>query len=76
MDTNDIVANRGDILFEKELFNEVQEEIDFDIVPHPDCLLVEADTNKFFQILGGSFKQLMTQTSIIDTLKILEFLEI
>ena len=67
--TNDIVANRGDILFEKELFNEVQEEIDFDIVPHPDCLLVEADTNKFFQILGGSFKQLMTQTSIIDTLQ-------
>ena len=67
--TNEVVANRGDILFENELFNEINEEIDFDIFPHPDCLLAEADTMKFFKILGGTFKQLMTQTSIIDTLQ-------
>ena len=35
--TNDIVANRGDILFESELSNEVNDKIDFDIFPHPDC---------------------------------------
>ncbi len=35
--TNDIVANRGDILFESELLNEVNDKIDFDIFPHRDC---------------------------------------
>ena len=33
MDTNDIVANRGDILFESELLNEVNDKIDFDYFP-------------------------------------------
>ena len=35
MDTNDIVANRGDILFESELLNEVNDKIDFYIFPNP-----------------------------------------
>ncbi len=34
--TNDIVVNRGDILFESELLNEVNDKIDFDIFPHLD----------------------------------------
>ena len=33
MDTNDIVANRGDIVFECELLNEVNDKIDFDYFP-------------------------------------------
>ena len=76
MDTNDIIANRGDILFESELLNEVNDKIDFYIFPNPDCLFFVADTKNFCQIKGGNFKQLMTQTSIINTLKMLEFLEI
>ena len=32
--TNDIFANRGDILFESELLNEVNDKIDFYIFPN------------------------------------------
>ena len=56
--------------------NEVNDKIDFYIFPNPDCLFFVADTKNFCQIKGGNFKQLMTQTSIINTLKMLEFLEI
>ena len=66
--TKDIVANRGAILFENELFNGSIEKTDFDIISQPDCLLVEADTIKFFDLLEGNFKKIMERTSIIDSL--------
>ena len=66
--TKDIVANRGAILFENELFECSIEKTDFDIISQPDCLLVEADTIKFFDLLEGNFKKIMERTSIIDSL--------
>ena len=66
--TKDIVANRGTILFQYELFENSSDTTDFDIVPQPDCLLIEADTKQFLNLLGGSFKQLMDQTEIIKYL--------
>jgi hypothetical protein len=66
--TNEIVANRGAILFENELFNGSIEKTDFDIISQPDCLLVEADTIQFFNLLEGNFQKLMERTSIIDSL--------
>ncbi len=66
--TKDIVANRGTILFQHELFENSSDTTDFDIVPQPDCLLIEADTKEFLNLLGGSFKQLMNQTEIIKSL--------
>ena len=66
--TKDIVANRGSILFQYELFENSNDTTDFDIVPQPDCLLIEADTKQFLNLLGGSFKQLMDQTEIIKYL--------
>ena len=66
--TKDIVANRGSILFQYELFENSSDTTDFDIVPQPDCLLIEADTKQFLNLLGGSFKQLMDQTEIIKYL--------
>ena len=66
--TKDIVANRGTILFQYELFENSSDTTDFDIVPQPDCLLIEADTKEFLNLLGGSFKQLMDQTEIIKYL--------
>ena len=66
--TKDIVANRGSILFQHELFENSNDTTDFDIVPQPDCLLIEADTKQFLNLLGGSFKQLMDQTEIIKYL--------
>ena len=66
--TKDIVANRGAILFENELFECSIEKTDFDIISQPDCLLVEADTIKFFDLLEGNFKKIMERTFIIDSL--------
>ena len=66
--TRDIVANRGTILFQYELFQNSNETTDFDIIPQPDCLLIEANTNEFLSLLGGSFKELMDQTEIIKSL--------
>ena len=66
--TNEIIANRGDILFEDELFKGSIETIDFNIISQPDCLLVEAETIQFFNLLKGNFQKLIERTSIIDSL--------
>ena len=66
--TKEIVANRGDILFESDLFNNSKEKTTYDIIPHPDCLLIQADMDKFTKCLGGSFTKLINQKSIIDSL--------
>ena len=66
--TRDIVANRGTILFQYELFQNSDETTDFDIIPQPDCLLIETNTQEFLSLLGGSFKELMAQTEIIKSL--------
>ena len=44
------------------------EKTDFDIISQPDCLLVEADTIQFFDLLEGNFQKIMERTSIIDSL--------
>ena len=66
--TKEIVANRGTILFQYELFQNLNDKIDFDIIPQPDCLLIEANTNDFLNELGGNFKELMAQTEIMKSL--------
>ena len=66
--TKDIVANRGTILFQYELFENSEDKTDYDIIPQPDCLLIEANTKEFLNLLGGSFKELMEQTEIIKSL--------
>ena len=66
--TKEIVANRGDILFENELFNSSLEPTTYNIVPQLDCLLIQCDMDKFIQILGGDFNKLLNQNAIIDSL--------
>ena len=66
--TNEIVANRGDILFEDELFKGSIKTIDYNIISQPDCLLVEVDTIQFFNLIHGNFQKLMERTYIIDSL--------
>ena len=66
--TKEIVANRGTILFQYELFHNSNDKTDYDIIPQPDCLLIEANTNDFLNELGGNFKELMAQTEIMKSL--------
>ena len=66
--TKEIVANRGTILFQYELFHNSNDKTDYDIIPQPDCLLIEANTKDFLNELGGNFKELMAQTDIMKSL--------
>ena len=66
--TKEIVANRGDILFENELYSSSTETTTYDITPQLDCLLVQCDMKQFTQALGGDFNKLLNQNAIIDSL--------
>ena len=63
-DTQEIVANRGSILFENELLNNTEEKINYDLVPCPDCLLIKANTKKVIEELGFSLSEIMEKSEI------------
>lgn len=66
---NAIVAERGTILFEKELYNNSQETIDYDIMPSPDCLFIKAKTQDILKVIGkSSLIQSMEESDIYDSL--------
>lgn len=66
--TNEIVSNRGEILFEADLLKNSNKGIDYNILPNPDCLLVEADTDKVIKVFGCNFPLLMNKSSLIEYL--------
>ncbi|MCQ2816280.1 MAG: cyclic nucleotide-binding serine/threonine-protein kinase [archaeon] len=66
--TGKIVAERGSILFEKELFINKDEVTDYDLVPSPDCLLIKANTDAVISKIGGSLIQVMDETDIFESL--------
>ena len=66
--TKDIIGKRGSILFEDELLNNSKEQIDYDLIPEPDCLFVKADTNEVIKVLGSSLLEIMEKSEIIDSL--------
>lgn len=66
--TQETVGDRGSILFENELLNNSSEQIDYDIIPCPDCLLVKADTSEVVKLLGANLSEVMEKSEIIDSL--------
>ena len=50
--TKQIIASRGEILFEEEIINLKNEKTDFALFPEPDVLLLEADIKKILNCLG------------------------
>ena len=68
-DTKEIIANRGSILFEDDLFENSNEIINYELVPSPDCLFLKADTEKILNKLGGNLKDIIKKSEMIKTLK-------
>ena len=64
----EIVANRGALLFEEQLLNNSQEQIDCDLITEFDCLLLKAKTEDIVKTLGGSLQEILNKSDIIDTL--------
>ena len=69
---NKVICKRHDIAFENELINNniaIQDEkLKYDLIADPDCLLVEADKNEFFNSLGGNFNDLIRKSIAMDLL--------
>jgi len=67
--TNEIVASRGDILFEKELLSLSNEKTDYALFPSPDALFIEANTRKImYELQCSSFIEIMNKCEIIESL--------
>jgi len=68
-DTNrTIVSERGVILFEEAIFEESKNILSQDLVAYPDCLLLQADAKKFFELLGGSLDDVREKSNVIGSL--------
>ena len=67
-DSNYKVAEKGQILFEENIFKKVKQKTTEDILARPDCLLMHVNVNEFTKVLGGSFQEIITKSQIINTL--------
>lgn len=66
--TNAVIAKRGDIMFENDVFQGKEEKLKNDLFADPDCLLVEASTEAFMKHMGGSIKDIIRKSKAIDSL--------
>ena len=73
---NEIVGKRGDLLFEKELYDLENEEINYDLIADPDCLLIEADVQNVLKTLNvSSFNEITEKSENLRILKNSKFLQ-
>ena len=63
-----IISERGVILFEEAIFEESKNILSQDLVAYPDCLLLQADAKKFFELLGGSLDDVKERSNVIGSL--------
>ena len=66
---NNIIAKRGDILFENDLFYEKENEINEPLIAYPFCSFVEASTKEVLHLLGNSFPEIITNNKILEGLQ-------
>lgn len=62
------MANRAGLLFEEDVVNNSNEKTSFPIIPKPDCLFLEADTQKVLELLGGTFIDIFHKCDIVKAL--------
>ncbi len=67
-DPNSKVAEKGQILFEENIFKKIRQKTTEDIIAKPDCLLMHVNVNDFTKVLGGSFHEIIVKSQIINTL--------
>ena len=66
---NKIIAKRGDILFENDLFYEKENEIKEPLIAYPFCSFIEASTKEVLHQLGNSFPEIITNNNILEGLQ-------
>ena len=67
--TNEIVASRGDILFEKELLTLSKDKTTFALYPSPDALFMEGNTRDIlYELQCASFSEILNKCEIIESL--------
>lgn len=62
------IAEKGQILFEENIFKKVKQKTTEDLLAKPDCLLMHVNVSEFTKILGGSFQEIILKSQIINTL--------
>jgi cGMP-dependent protein kinase len=67
-ETKEKIGERGSVLFEEEIFKNLNEKIDYDLVPFPDCLYLIADIKKIVERLGYNIEEMIEKSEIITTL--------
>lgn len=65
--TNAVIAKRGDIMFEEEIFGGSGEKLKSELTAEPDCLLVESNTEIFMKYIGGSLNDVMKKSRTLDS---------
>ena len=67
-ETKEKIGERGSVLFEEEIFKNINEKIDYELVPYPDCLYLIADVKKIIERLGYNLEEMIEKSEIITTL--------
>ena len=72
----EVVGKRGELIFDAALLNNSNDEINHDLVADPDCLLVETEPQKIFDLLKvKDFKEILRKSFNIKMLKNSDFLK-
>ena len=72
----EIVGKRGELIFDVALLNNSNDEINHDLIADPDCLLVETDPQKIFELLKvKNFKEILKNSFHLKMLKNSDFLK-
>ena len=66
---NDLISNRGYLLFEDDLLNNSQKRLDFNIACSNNTLLLEGDMIDILNYFGCSFKEQLEKSLVIESLK-------
>lgn len=67
----EIIAQRGQILFDDDIFSNSKEKLTYDVQAYPDCLAAVIDTEVFITILGG-FESINKQFDDSEVLALLK----
>lgn len=62
------IAEKGQILFEENIFKKIKQKTIETVLAKPDCLLMHVNVTDFTNQLGGSFQQILLKSQIINTL--------